>query len=55
MNSGVNILEFFKDVYLVDSGSFSINLILQAVGFNILLDLNRFQDLLDSYFSPTTA
>lgn len=44
-----------SNFYLVDYGSFFINLMLQASSFIVLLDLTRFIELIDSGFSVATA
>ena len=41
--------------YLIDYGSFFINIVLQSSSFIVLTDLNRVVELLDSGFSFTVA
>lgn len=47
--------QVISNFYLVDYGSFFINLMLQASSFTVLLDLNRFVELVDSGFSASAA
>lgn len=44
-----------KSFYMIDYGAFFINIVLQSSCFIVLLDLNRFVELLDSGFSFSGA